>query len=167
MRIKLRLFLFVFASIQALFAQSAPPAQAPSVGTYESFLRNLAVISAKSDSLNTAGVTNQELKQGVCGSLAINAADCNLLFQIAVATSAQLQALDRQATAIISAVRAQYPHGAMPAGVTLPPPPPALGQLQAQREALVGSAVASLQQQLTAAGGLAITKRLSKSQTAQ
>ncbi|HLH44928.1 MAG TPA: hypothetical protein VKV74_18205 [Bryobacteraceae bacterium] len=50
--------------------------------------------------LDAAGAKNQKMKQGVCDSLAVSAADCNLLFQVAVSTNAQLQALDQQAKAI-------------------------------------------------------------------
>ena len=154
------LFFFVFAPAQVLFSQSGPSAPPPA--RYETFLRNLAVISAKSDSLDAAGVKNQKMKQGVCDSLAINSADCAALFQIALATNAQLQALDHRATAIINGVRAQHPQGAPPDGTVVPPPPLALGQLQAQREALVNAAITALGQKLSAAGKGAVTGRLSK-----
>jgi hypothetical protein len=143
-------------------AQSIPgaPTAASATASYEGFLRNLAVISTKSDSLDASGVKNHKLKQGVCDSLALSGADCALIFQIGVATSAQLQALDRQATAVINGVRAQHPHGAQAAGTVVPPPPPQLAQLQAQREALVKSATAALQQQLSPSGSAALVNRL-------
>jgi hypothetical protein len=162
MRATIRRSLIVLCSVSCLAGQSVPssPAPPPVSRSYEGLLRSLAVISRKSDDLDAAGNKTQKLKQGVCDSLAVASADCGLIFQTAVAMDALLQALDQQAKTVIDNVRKQHPHKPQADGTVLPPPPPELNQLQAQREAIVRSAASTLQQQLSAAGEAALANYL-------
>lgn len=59
------------------------------------------------------------------------------LADIALACAEQLQQQDAKARQIIAAFRARFPDKQIPPGVPLPPPPPELKLLQAERNAII------------------------------
>lgn len=73
------------------------------------------------------------------------------LRQIAAIHAAAINALDEAASRIIQSQRSQFPGGRLNSKESLPPPPPALAQLQKQRDALTMSHVLNLQATLSAA----------------
>ena len=158
MKKQLRFYLLILSSAMNLLAQSSVPApgQVPLPALYEGLIRNLAAVSRQSDALDSAGNKSHKLKQGVCDTLAVGSSDCSLIFRIAVATAAQLEALDQQAQAIINGIRSQHPHKPQADGTVLPAPPPELSHLQTQRDSVVKVAAGALQQQLTAGGAAAL-----------
>ncbi len=67
------------------------------------------------------------------------------MIQIALPCVQQVQAIDQQAAAIINAVKSQYKN--VPKGATaslVPPPPPQLATLEAQRTSVVLAAADSI-----------------------
>jgi hypothetical protein len=72
------------------------------------------------------------------------------LRQIATIHVAAINALDEAASRIIQIQRSQFPGGKLESKDSLPPPPPALAQLQKQRDDLTMSHVQNLQATLSA-----------------
>lgn len=153
------LCLFVLVSLVLSQTLQLPSSLKPGeIRAYEGFLRNVALVSSKADELDLKG-TKHGLRQGVCNQFGISAADCGVLFQIAVSVTKQLQALDEQANAIIQKAR----QTSLPS--TTPPPPPAsLGQLQSQRDGFVQSGVNGMASRMTAGAFSAINNHLYKAQ---
>lgn len=131
-----------------LSSQTMAPARPafPDYVLYEGFLRNIALINRKATELDRSG-GRSGLREAVCARLGLGAKDCALLLQTVTAVEAQLTPLDKRAQSIIDEVRRKHKERA--AGSVLPPPPQELAQLQAQRNSLIGTAVAALKQQLT------------------
>jgi hypothetical protein len=67
----------------------------------------------------------------------LNVAQGQLLEQVAVECKIEVAGLDAKATSIIKEFRSRYPGGRVPTGTKLPPPPPELAALQAERIAVI------------------------------
>ena len=134
-----------------LTGQVAGPAEqaAATLVPEASLLRNLALAMRKADELDKSGGRRASLGRSFCGRLGLETGDCAVVLQTTADLDANLLRLDSQARKIIEDVRAK--HRRAP-GSLIPPPPPELGELQAQRDALVSSAVATMKQRLTGAG---------------
>lgn len=116
-----------------LLSQSVPPNPPvfPDPIVYEGFVRNLALINRKADDLDRSCGRDSHLKEAVCGGLGLGVQDCVVVLQAARDLEAQLAQVDKQARGVIDETRKR--HKERRAGSVLPPPPPELAQLQAER----------------------------------
>lgn len=147
-------------------SQSVPPNPPvfPDPIVYEGFVRNLALINRKADDLDRSGGRGSHLKEAVCGGLGLGVQDCVVVLQAARDLEAQLAQVDKQARGVIDEIGKR--HKERRAGSVLPPPPPELAQLQAERNSLVEAGADTLKQQLTSSGLKTLSNYLVKRQDA-
>ncbi|HWF10338.1 MAG TPA: hypothetical protein VG297_17845 [Bryobacteraceae bacterium] len=155
--------LFCILTIKQSVAQTAaipPPNPKSIIALHESLIRRTALLNDKIHALKAASNQGSGLRLAVCTKLKLQPTDCDAVLDWSSQASAKLTALDQQAKAIIDAVRAAHPHRPKgTGGALLPPPPPELARLQAQREALIESETAQMLTTLTpnGAGMLQVT----------
>jgi hypothetical protein len=108
---------------------------------YRILFREIAAYQNQADQLAAQSQPDGFVRNYHRQVLQLSSEQAAQLIQIALSCVPQIQAIDDQASAIIAAVKNQY--GRSP-GVAVPPPPPALQQLEAQRTAVVLSAADSV-----------------------
>jgi hypothetical protein len=128
------------------------------VALHEGFIRRMALLQDKITALETPAGHVSGLRTAVCSKIQVDQADCKTVLTWANHTNASLTAIDQKAQAIITSIRAQYPHRPKASSTPLLPPPPAeLAQLQSQRELLVETETAKLLSSLTQNGANNLT----------
>lgn len=112
---------------------------------YWHFLEYQLYLDKKADDLPPSSPDVQMLRTHYQTRLGFDNAQYSLIRGAAQTMSARLKQIDDQAKLIIDDLHHNYPPGKV---LTLPPPPPELAQLQAQREAIISETVVDLKTQL-------------------
>jgi hypothetical protein len=148
----------ILIAILSLALTCCITAQTPTKGNkytdyvaYNLFLKNCAFLSRQADGLDAAGKEGNTIRRAVASKLGLTTTDASVLLTVAAETDARIQALDKQAAALI-----QTAHNLRDAGMTVPPPPEELNTLQQQKTALISAAIDSLHNRLTAPGSTAV-----------
>ena len=135
-------------------AAAQAPTSAPSVGhghevplehLYWHFLNYQLFLDKKADALPPSHPDVQMLRTHYQSRLGFNDSQYSLVRQAAQTLAARLKQKDDQAKSVIDAFHHNYPPGKT---LTLPPVPPELFQLQAEREAIISETVVDLKNQL-------------------
>ncbi|WP_353070121.1 hypothetical protein RBB75_07965 [Tunturibacter empetritectus] len=137
-------------------AAAQSPTSAPSVGhghevplehLYWHFLDYQLFLDKKADALPPSHPDVQMLRTHYQSRLGFNDSQYSLVRQAAQTLAARLKQKDEQAKSVIDAFHHNYPPGKV---LTLPPLPPELSRLQAEREAIISETVVDLKNQLGA-----------------
>lgn len=91
----------------------------------------------KADELARQGKDNSQYRLMFKRRAGLSDYQAQVLDQVTLDCQQEVAQQDAKAQAVIAEFRKQYPVGTLPAGVTLPPPPPELTQLQQERDAIV------------------------------
>lgn len=100
----------------------------------------------------------QQLQSYYQGAIGLSDSQDLALKQAAASCVATVAQQDALAMKVIAAIRAQYPGGKLASGRQLPPVPPELAQMQANRNALMDSCIAGLVNTLGPAGYEAVDR---------
>ena len=145
MRSCILLVVFSLHICPSLPAQQAPAAKTaqplPRNTLYRLLFNEIAAFQNQASQLAAQGKPNAFILNYHRSQFQLSSTQADQLVQIALPCAQQIKALDDQARAIIGPVKKQYglsPH------VAVPPPPPALADLEAQRTAVVLAAADSI-----------------------
>lgn len=111
-------------------------------------LQICVALSSEADRMEQKGRQAGSLRDSLAIKAGLDEAEIHVLRRTVDQLARELKPLDLRARAIIKAARDQYPGGRLPRGVSPPPLPPELTELQRQRDGLIGLAAAELDQQL-------------------
>jgi len=130
-------------------ATSAPSVdhghEVPLEHLYWHFLDYQLFLDKKADALPPSHPDVQMLRTHYQSRLGFNDSQYSLVRQAAQTLAARLKQKDDQAKSVIDTFHHNYPPGKV---LRLPPPPPELTQLQAEREAIISETVVDLKNQL-------------------
>jgi hypothetical protein len=91
----------------------------------------------KADELAQQGKDDNQYRLMFRRRAGLSDTQAQILDQVTRDCKQELARQDAKAQAVIAEFRKQYPVGTLPEGVTLPPPPPELTQLQQERDAII------------------------------
>jgi hypothetical protein len=127
------------------YCQQAPAATAvqplPRNTLYRLLFREIAAFQNQAAQLAAQGKSNTFVSTYHQNQFHLDASQAAELIQIALSCAQQIQALDDQARLIVQQVKKQY---GMSPNVAVPPPPPALAELEALRTSIVLAAADSI-----------------------
>ena len=135
----------LFVAPTAVYCQQTPGATTsqpmPSRVMYRILFNEIAAFQNEAAQLAAQGKRNAFVLNYHQNQFQLNAAQAAQLIQVALPCAQDVKALDAQARAIVQAVKKQY---RLSPNKAVPPLPPALAQLEAQRTAVVLAAADSL-----------------------
>ncbi len=144
---RLRLFLFLIpAALWSLVTPGRTATGTPLVA-YRAFFRQVQYLQTAAQSASPAEAA--QLQSWHQTHIGLTAQEAEQLQQVAATHVAAMDALEKQASQILQAYRAQFPRK-LASAASLPPPPPQLAQFQQQRDDLTLSHIQSLQASLSA-----------------
>ena len=91
----------------------------------------------KADELTQHGKDDSQYRLMFKRRAELSDSEAQALDQVTRDCQQELAQQDSKAQAVIAQFRKQYPAGKLPEGVTLPPPPPELSQMQQERDAII------------------------------
>jgi hypothetical protein len=118
-------------------AAPQPSAEVPKQIIYGILFREITAYRKKADELSRNGEDATALRNHHKEKLKLTDEQSAELDRIVAESSRETEKLDGEAKRIIDAARARHPGGRIEAGESLPPPPPELGALQRQRDAVI------------------------------
>lgn len=116
---------------------------------YRFFLSYQLHLDRKADALKQKGKDGEDLRFHYQMRLGFSDQEAAKLHESALHLEKVLREKDDEAQKIIKEARSAIPKGPLPTGWIIPPPPPRLKALQAERDAAVNSEITTLRQKLT------------------
>lgn len=129
--------------------QNKPGKVPPSLPVlYRFFLSYQLHLDRKADALKRVGRNGEDLRTHYQKRLGLSDQEASKLRESALHLEKVLREKDSEAQVIIKEAHSAIPKGPLPKGFIIPPPPPRLKTLQAERDAAIKAEVATLHQEL-------------------
>ena len=110
---------------------------APTAVVYSALFHHVADVIQQADETQRQGKDASSLRALFRDKANLSDVQARDLDRIATDCVREVSAQDARAQQIIGAFKARFPPGRLPPGVKLPPPPPELKQMQAERDAMI------------------------------
>jgi hypothetical protein len=110
---------------------------APTHVVYSALFHHVVDVMHEADEMQRQGKDTSPLRSFFQRKADLNEFQARLLDTVADECVRQLDVQDARAQLIINDFKKRFPPGKLPTGVTLPPPPPELTQMQEERDAMI------------------------------
>lgn len=112
----------------------APVVKIPDAVKYSAFFHFVVDLNKQAEELERAGKDGSSLRMHIQIEAEMDYPTMEVVNKVATGCIKDIDELDSRAVVIIAKFRAQFPGGKVPVGEKLPPPPPELKELQAERD---------------------------------